>query len=51
MISFCLMEINSKNINLDFKNIPYDTSKLKEDYIQREVPGKEFLVKYFYPFL
>ena len=45
------MELDSKNMNVVFKNIPYDTSKLKEDYIQRDVPSKEFLMKYFYPFL
>ncbi len=50
-ISFCLMEFNPNNINLNFKNIPYDTSKLKEDYIKRKVPAKDFLMKYFYPFL
>lgn len=51
-ISFCLMEINSlNNINLEFKNIPYDTSKLKDDYKLRDVPEKDFIIKYFYPFL
>ncbi len=50
-ISFCLIHFDSKDINISFKNIPYDTSKLKEDYEQREVPRREFLMKYFYPFL
>jgi len=50
-VSFCLIELDSQNINIEFKNIAYDTSKLKEDYIQRNVPHKEFLIKYFYPFL
>jgi putative phosphoesterase len=49
--SFCLMEISTENINLTFKNLFYDTSKLKEDYQQRNVPHREFLMKYFYPFL
>lgn len=52
IISFCLMEIDtSNNINLEFKNISYDTSKLKNDYKLREVPEKDFIMKYFYPFL
>ncbi len=50
-VSFCLMDLDSENMNIAFKNIPYDTSKLKEDYNQRNVPHREFLMKYFYPFL
>jgi putative phosphoesterase len=50
-VSFCLLKLDSENLNLTFKNIPYDTLKLKEDYEQRQVPRREFLVKYFYPFL
>lgn len=50
-VSFCLMSLDSDNINITFKNIAYDPSKLKEDYEQRRVPHREFLVKYFYPFL
>ncbi|MFX1349827.1 MAG: metallophosphoesterase family protein [Promethearchaeota archaeon] len=50
-VSFCLIELDSDNINIIFKNIPYDISKLKADYEQRNVPHREFLVKYFYPFL
>jgi predicted phosphodiesterase len=50
-VSFCLIDLDSENLNLNFKNIPYDASKLKEDYEQRNVPRREFLVKYFYPFL
>ncbi len=49
--SFCLMEIDDKTLNITFKNIPYDFSRLKDDYNDREVAGGEFLVKYFYPFL
>jgi len=50
-ISFCIMEIDNDNVNLNFKNIAYDPSELKEDYEQRKVAGREFLVSYFYPFL
>jgi len=49
--SFCLMELDSENMNITFKNIPYDTSNLKEDYVQQNVPRREFLIKYFYPFI
>lgn len=50
-VSFCLMELDLHNLNLTFKNIPYDISTLKEDYEQRRVPHRDFLMKYFYPFL
>jgi len=50
-VSFCLMNLDSENINITFKNISYDASKLKEDYEQRRVPHRDFLMKYFYPFL
>jgi len=49
--SFCLMEIGQETLNITFKNIPYDSSRLKEDYIQRNVSQKKFLMKFFYPFL
>jgi len=49
--SFCLMEIGQETLNIIFKNIPYDSSRLKEDYIQRNVSQKKFLMKFFYPFL
>ncbi len=49
--SFCLLEIDDTNLNVDFKNIPYDFSKLKEDYQQNNVVAKDFLIKYFYPFI
>ncbi|MHA2282970.1 MAG: metallophosphoesterase family protein [Promethearchaeota archaeon] len=49
--SFCLLEVDDASLNIDFKNIPYDFSKLKEDYQKNNVAGKEFLIKYFYPFL
>ena len=50
-ISFCLFEINDQKMNLNFKNINYDVSNLKNDYIERDVIGKEFLMKHFYSFL
>ena len=50
-ISFCLMEIDDTKMNFNFKNIAYDASGLLKDYEEREVAGREFLVKYFYPFL
>ena len=49
--SFCLLEIDDTSINVEFKNIPYDFSKLKEDYKQNNVAAKEMLIKYFYPFI
>lgn len=49
--SFCLLEIDDTCLNVDFKNIPYDYTKLKEDYQQNKVIAKEFLIKYFYPFI
>ncbi|MBY8984808.1 MAG: metallophosphoesterase family protein [Candidatus Lokiarchaeota archaeon] len=49
--SFCLLEIDDTSINVDFKNIPYDYSKLKEDYQKNNVAAKDFLIKYFYPFI
>ncbi|MEE9378903.1 MAG: metallophosphoesterase family protein [Candidatus Lokiarchaeia archaeon] len=50
-ISFCLLEIDDTKMNVNFKNIAYDASGLLNDYEQRKVAGREFLVKYFYPFL
>jgi len=50
--SFCLMEIrDDDSVDINFKNIPYDVSKLKNDYIEKDVPGRKFLLEYFYPFL
>ncbi|MFX1345418.1 MAG: metallophosphoesterase family protein [Promethearchaeota archaeon] len=49
--SFCLMEIDDNNISVNFKNIPYDFSNLKKDYEERNVVAKDFLIKYFYPFI
>ena len=49
--SFCLMEISDNSFNICFKNILYDFSNLKKDYEERNVVGKDFLIKYFYPFL
>jgi len=45
------MEISENNLNISFKNIPYDFSNLKKDYFAKNVAGKEFLIKYFYPFI
>lgn len=50
-ISFCLMEFDSDDINVTFKSIPYDSSQLKNDYENRNVAEREFLLKYFYPFI
>ncbi|MFX0029108.1 MAG: hypothetical protein ACFE8B_07855, partial [Candidatus Hermodarchaeota archaeon] len=49
--SFCLLEIDDDNLNVNFKNIPYDYSKLKQDYINNKVVARDLLIKYFYPFL
>ncbi|MFX1426272.1 MAG: metallophosphoesterase family protein [Promethearchaeota archaeon] len=49
--SFCLLEIDDDNLNVNFKNIPYDYSKLKQDYNDNKVVAKDLLIKYFYPFL
>ncbi|MHA2006618.1 MAG: metallophosphoesterase family protein [Promethearchaeota archaeon] len=49
--SFCLLKIDENNVNIDFKNISYDYSNLKEDYEEKDVVGKDFLMKYFYPFI
>lgn len=51
LTSFCVMEIGDNILNINFKNIPYDCSKLKEDFNERNVVGKEFFIKYFYSFL
>ena len=45
------MEVDDTKLNFNFKNIAYDPSGLLKDYEQRKVAGREFLVKYFYPFL
>ena len=50
-ISFCLIEFNSTEFNVIFKNISYDVLNLKEVYYEKNIPGKEFLLSYFYPFL
>lgn len=49
--SFCLMEIGDSELNFNFKNIAYDASGLLNDFEQREVVGREFLIKLFYSFL
>jgi putative phosphoesterase len=49
--SFCLLEINDDNVNVNFKNIPYEFSNLKKDYEEKKVVAKDFLIKYFYPFI
>lgn len=49
--SFCLLEIDGDTLNLNFKNIPYDFSKLRHDFDENKVVAKEFLIKYFYPFI
>ncbi|MFW9822920.1 MAG: metallophosphoesterase family protein [Candidatus Thorarchaeota archaeon] len=49
--SFCLMELDDSRVNIEFKNIPYDFSKLKEDYQKNNVVAKDLLIKYFYPFI
>ncbi|MFW9865098.1 MAG: metallophosphoesterase family protein [Candidatus Thorarchaeota archaeon] len=49
--SFCLMEISDTIFNITFKNIPYDFSNLRKDYEENKVVAKDFLIKYFYPFL
>ncbi len=50
-ISFCTLELDNIKMNINFKNIAYDASGLLKDYEERKVAGREFLVKYFYPFL
>ena len=51
LTSFCVMEIGDNCLNINFKNIPYDYSKLKEDFLERNVIGKEFFMNYFHSFL
>jgi len=50
-ISFCLMEMDSDKFNISFKKLNYDASRLKEDYIQKKVPERNFILNDFYPFL
>lgn len=49
--SFCLMEIDDTIFDITFKNVPYDFSNLKKDYEDNKVVAKDFLIKYFYPFI
>lgn len=49
--SFCLMEIDDTIFDITFKNVPYDFSNLKKDYEENKVVAKDFLIKYFYPFI
>jgi putative phosphoesterase len=49
--SFCLLEIDEDNININFKNIPYDFTRISQDYEDNQVVAKDFLIKYFYPFI
>jgi predicted phosphodiesterase len=49
--SFCLLEIDENSINVNFKNIPYDFSKIRQDYEDNQVAAKDLLIKYFYPFI
>ncbi|KKK45559.1 hypothetical protein LCGC14_0853580 [marine sediment metagenome] len=51
LTAFCEMEISDEGVNINFKNIPYDYSNLKEDFLEKNVVGKEFFMKFFYSFL
>ena len=47
-ISFCIIEINTNGWNFLFKNLKYDESKLKSDYIRLKVPDRKFILNNFY---
>jgi putative phosphoesterase len=47
-ISFCLVELNDGKTNFIFKNINYDNSKLKEDYMRLKVPAAQRILKVFH---
>lgn len=51
LTAFFAMEISDEGVNINFKNIPYDYSNLKEDFLEKNVVGKEFFMKFFYSFL
>lgn len=48
IMSFCLAEIDSQDISFSFKNIHYDNSKLKDDYIRLGVPAAKRILSLFY---
>ncbi|MHA2394096.1 MAG: metallophosphoesterase family protein [Promethearchaeota archaeon] len=47
-VSFCIIEANAKNWNICFKNLTYDESKLKSDYIKSDVPDRKYILSNFY---
>ena len=47
-ISFCIIETNTNGWNFLFKNLKYDESKLKSDYIRLKVPDRKFILNNFY---
>ncbi len=47
-ISFCIIETNNNGWNFIFKNLKYDESKLKSDYIRLKVPDRKFILNNFY---
>ena len=48
-VDFVTLEISNKKIkNCTFNSLEYDKSKLFEDYINNNVPDKDFLLKVFY---
>jgi predicted phosphodiesterase len=48
VVSFCLAEVGEKGIDLTFKNIDYDESKLFNDFTEFKVPGANRIFKLFY---
>ncbi|GAJ14064.1 unnamed protein product [marine sediment metagenome] len=47
-MSFCLAEIDSQEISFTLKNIHYNNSKLKDDYIRLGVPAAKRILSLFY---
>lgn len=48
LVSFCLAEAGEQGINLTFKNIRYDDSKLFNDFAEYRVPGADRILRLFY---
>lgn len=47
-ISFCIIETKTREWNFLFKNLKYDESKLKSDYVRLKVPDRKFILNNFY---
>ncbi|MFQ5821932.1 MAG: metallophosphoesterase family protein [Candidatus Heimdallarchaeota archaeon] len=48
VVSFCLVDTSSPEVNIEFKNLPYNEKRLKDDMKRLDMPDRDNILNSFY---